>query len=186
MKKRIIVFLSIIIMILCVVRYYELNKNVPKEYTVDQYTTNKWIKMDDSEMIINSYKINQRDEKIDGDDNFDVTLNVTVKNISNNTINISDLLDYSKVSLEIYYQDYCNARGEGDKVENLKANSTVDLELKYTLFNSELSRLKNKDEYRFYIAKQLYKNEVEKFFKEGNLYSKYVILEERDFWKIIK
>ena len=175
-KYMIYIFVSLVTLGLGIYRYNIVNKDIPKEYMIDKYFGNNEINLDNISLKVNSFKIEQHNKEVDGDEDKEAILSVTIKNTSNSDVNIIDLVESSKLSKGIYYQDYCNVFGDVQKINKLSFNDEMTITLKYTLFNRDISKIDKRDEYRFYIAKALYKNEIEAKEKEQKLYGKYVSL----------
>ena len=62
------------------------------------------------------------------------------------------------------------------KINRLSANDEMRLTLKYILFSKNISKVDEREEYRFYISKDLYKDEIQNKEKELKLYGKYISL----------
>ncbi|MFT8352933.1 hypothetical protein [Clostridium saccharoperbutylacetonicum] len=174
-----ILFLIVLGFVIC--RYNIVNRNIPKEYMIDKYCINDDVSLDNISLKINSFKIEQRDKESDGDDNKEAILSITIKNTSSNELNVSDIVESSKLSKGIYYQDYCNVFEDVKKVNRLSVNDEMNLTLKYTLFARDISKIDRNEEYKFYIGKSLYKMEIENKEKEGKLYGKYISLGRGDY-----
>ena len=178
MKNKYIfyIILCLIIFAGATYRYNIVNKDIPKEYMIDEYCINDEISLDNISLKVNSFKIEQRHKEIDGDDNKEATLNVVIKNTSNKELDVREIVESSKLSRGIYYQDYCNASGDVQKINRLSANDEMRLTLKYILFSKNISKVDEREEYRFYISKDLYKDEIQNKEKELKLYGKYISL----------
>lgn len=180
MKNKYIIYtiLCLVILVGAMYRYNIVNMDIPKEYMIDKYCINDEISLDNISFKVNSFKIEQRDKEIDGDDNKEATLNVIIKNTSGKELDVRDIVESSKLSKDIYYQDYCNVFGDVKKINRLSVDDEMSLTLKYTLFNREINKVDKREEYRFYISKDLYKDEIKNKEKELKLYGKYISLGE--------
>jgi hypothetical protein len=178
-KKHIAVFIIIILVFLipvCGYRYYKINKDVSKEYLIDKYSLEQNIILDDIEMKVISFKVEKRNIESDGDDNIGCTFELKVKNISKNTVNISPLVEESKLSSGVFYQDYANVTGELKKIKSLSPGDEANLTFTYFLFKEAVKYSTDENEFKFFIAKSLYKNEILEKMNDLRLYSKCVEL----------
>lgn len=180
MKKTLACISTIIVIlgVFVIVRYNTVNLNIPKNYKLDAYSLNEELILDDMSIKVNDYKVYERDTLIDGDNHFEITLKVSVKNITKGVINLSNLLIKDKISYKTYYQDYSDVEGDYSKIRNLKPQESTDLEIKYLLFRDEIEQLGAGGKLRFYPPKNSFKNQIINEYNNGYLYGKYVELGE--------
>ena len=180
MNKRKIYIIIIIILIcllsFCGYRYYKINKNVPRKYIIDHYSTGENVKLDNVDIKVKSFEKVQRDIESDGDDNIECVLEINIKNTNKNSINLAPLIEESKLSLGVFYQDYCNITGDFKKIKKLLPNEDVNLTFTYTIPKRVIKYSNNKSDFQFYIAKSLYKEQIVEKMKDFKLYGKCVEL----------
>lgn len=174
-KKNIfIVVLGIIISVGLGYRYIQINKDIPKSYEKQSYNIQENINLDDLKFVVKSYSINKNGSENDDSVNVDFSITLGVENKSNSTIDATPIIFNSKLATEFQYQDSPNISNKDiEKLKNLKKGEKFEFTVSYSML-SEL--VKDKDTFKFYIANELYKNEIMEKYKESKLYSKYVEL----------
>jgi hypothetical protein len=172
-RKIIIIALVALISLACLYRYQQINRNVAETYEKQGYHIGENVDLDNLKLVVKSYKFVQHKQG----DNVDAIIELNIKNISNKTIDASPLVENSKLGTQFQYQDYADISNEDyNHLKNLKPNSKIDFTLTYSVLPGVIDDGKNKNEFKFYIANELYKNEIIKKYKDLKLYSKYVYL----------
>ncbi|MDF2504706.1 hypothetical protein [Clostridium sp.] len=174
-KKKLIIITAIVlcIVLVCFYRYEKINKNVAKAYEKQEYQIGENVDLDNLKLVVKSYELVQHNKV----DNADVLLQLNIKNISEKTIDASTLIDNSKLATEFQYQDYADIKKEDfNHIKNLKPKDELNFQLRYSVLPGVINNSKNKNEFKFYIANKLYKNEITKKYEDLKLYSKYVYL----------
>lgn len=168
-KISIIVVILTCIILCCFYRYERINKNIAKYYEKQEYHVGEDINLDNLLLSVKSYKIVQYNKG----DNMDFFIKLQVKNTSREIIDGSPIVYNSKLAANFEYQDAADI--ENQDLNQLKILKPGD-ELNFTLRYSVLPGLKNKKDFKFYIANELYKNQIMKKYKNLKFYSKYVYL----------
>jgi len=175
-KKYTVHIVIILIFVLCSIRYYFLNKNVPEKYVIDRYVVGQDILLDDVSITVKSFKEVQRNKAYDGDDQIGCMIEILAKNNSQNTVSLVPLIEESKLSSGVYYQDYCNVDTDPNKVSQLLPNSETNLTFTYVIYKDVLKYTKNKKEFKFYMGKGTYENQIKDRLSKLQIYGKYVEL----------
>lgn len=176
--KKFLVGIILILVVLMVGIYNSVNAEVPKDYKLDGYKLNDEVILDETSLKVNSYKVYERDIMSDGDNHIELILKVTVKNITQDVINLKNVLTNSKVSYKTYYQDYSEVFGDFSKIKSLEPQESVDLDINFLLFRNEMNQLGENGELKFYPPKSSFENQIISEFKDGYLYGKYIKLGE--------
>lgn len=176
-RSNIIVMLAaIVLIVLGIYRYIIINKDMPKEYLIDNYSLGESITLDQVQIKVKSFEKLRRNLEEHGDENLGCILEVNIKNISGEVVDIAPIIENSRLGFGTSYQDYADATGDLKKVKNLQPNEEANLTLNYVIFEDALKKSKNLNEFDFYISKELYKNQVEKEINELKLYAKVITL----------
>lgn len=175
-KYTIYIVLALSILSLAVFRYNIINNGIPKEYMIDEYSMNEPINLDNILLEVTSIKFDQHRKPIDGDENQEVILDLNIKNISNNEVDVREIVESSEMSKGIYSEDYCDVSGDVKKITKLPVNNEINITLKYVLFSNNLNKVEKDNQYKFYISKDLYKEQIKDIAKKGKLYGKCVKL----------
>lgn len=180
MKKSIFLIFSLIVVALIGIRYYVVNKDVPREYYEEKYTINEWIGMEECELRVNSYDVNIVDSIVD-----DITVNVSIKNTGDNTLYLdgskSNIPYLAGFNLSINSEPCCGCFPEGKKEDaEVEVGQTVDVKIRCSI-GLMLEEIKDSAEIKFYLPAKCYANETESYFNNNKLYAKYVQLGEWNF-----
>ncbi len=171
MRRAIFLTLSLIVVTLIGIRYYVVNKGIPKEYYGEKYSMNEYVKLEGCELKVNSYDVNMK-----GDTHTDIILNVSIKNTSDNTIDLKrSPLNENTLSIDSIPSDMCIINNIEEDSE-IKAGETVNVEILAAFNGLYLEKINDFKEIKFYIAKKCYVNEIESYFNNGKFYAKYIEL----------
>ncbi|WP_035289339.1 hypothetical protein [Clostridium sp. KNHs214] len=174
-KSKLIIIVSIVLCIIlfCFFRYKKINNNVAKTYEKQEYSIGENIHLDNLDLVVKSYKFIQYNK----DDNVDVLLELNLKNTSKKTVDASSLIYNSKLAAEFEYVDTPSVEKQDlSRLKKLQPNHEISITFKYSVLARTIKKFKNKTEFKFYIANDLYKEDIIKKYKELKLYSKYVYL----------
>lgn len=173
-RNRLIIF-SVILMLVtvCIFRYYEINHNVARKYQIDKYSIGQTFKLDDYEIKVNSFKIeNSNDNR---SQTLDCIIDVEIRNITKKTL-VCGPIECSSLSLGTDFSNCATVIGEVNKINKFLPNSKANITLQY-VFPKELYNSYSKNSiFSLYIDKSLYKNQILKKAKENKLYGKCVDL----------
>lgn len=173
-KKYVLVSMVVILGILFIIRYLYINKDAPKKFEINDYEINEEVKLDNINIIIDSFNI--EDKYLEEDQKEYrygiVKFKVKGKEIDNNEIRY--LFENSKLSYDIRWQD-C---GESDEISREINNdeTIITYKVSYQLNFLKDNEVLDKNKFKFYIAKDLYKGDIVKKFQEGKLYGKCINL----------
>lgn len=172
--KKIIVVLSVITVCLLglVYRVYSLNKDVPRAYYEEQVGYGENINLEQCQLKINSYSLNINENE----DSIAIKVNMSIENKSEEALDIKSLLEYNTLSIGMTGNDYCELNNYTEEYSALEKDKLIDLDMTYYFYGIALDKIKNLDEIKLFISKQLYENEIKKEFENKKLYIKYVLL----------
>lgn len=176
-KKMCICIMAAVLLSLSIFQYKRINKGVPRKYVIDSYCMGQKVKLDDAEVKAEAFKEQMNNKETDGNDDISCTLQLNIKNTGKADIDISPLIEDSKLSLGLYYVDYAEVSGDLKKVKNLHPGSEANLSLTYSFNNKDYGEAKENN-FKFYIGEKLYKNQILEKVKHLNLYGKYIELKE--------
>ncbi|GEM_PF-2178790 len=175
MKKSILLILGLIIVALLGIRYYIVNKDVAREYYEEKYNMNDWIQLGDYVLQVNSYDVNIKDNE-----EADVILKASIKNTGDNTIDLENSsLNDSILSIGTIPSAMCYLKGKKEDAQ-VEVGEIVNVEI-FGSFGLDLDEMKQGEEIKLYISGKCYANEIEDYFNNKVLYSKYVQLGEWNF-----
>jgi len=177
MKKKNIIFIALVLILaLCSIRCYLLNKNIPEKYVIDRYEVGQVIQLDAVSIEVKSFKTVQRSKAYDGDNQIGCILEINVKNTSKDIVDLIPLLQESKLSSGVYYQDYCNVDTDIKNVSAFPPKAEANLTFTYVIYKDALKYVKDKKEFKFYIGKREYENQIKDRLSKLQIYGKYVEL----------
>lgn len=170
MKK----YVFLILICICVtagIMYYRVNNSVAKEYYCEEYNLNEYIKNDSSEFKVNSYNVSLEEGLT-----INITLNCNIKNISNISMDLSQLECQDILSIGGRTNDYFEIINYKDQYSDIPAGEEVNFEIVYSFYLNDLSEIEDNSEIRLDLGRLMYSEEVEDYFNKGKLYSKFIVL----------
>lgn len=180
MKKSIFLILGLIVVALMGIRYYVVNKDVPREYYEEKYTINQWIEMEECQLRVNSYDVNIVDSMVD-----DITVNVSIKNTGDNILCLNGSKSNGPYlegcNLSIGSEPACGCFSGAKKEDTeVQVGETVNAKIRCSM-GLRLDEIKDSAEIKLYLPEKRYANETESYFNKNKLYAKCVQLGEWNF-----
>jgi hypothetical protein len=144
-------------------RVYNVNKGVALKYDLATYQMGDWIS--DEKLTFMITELSYGEIEGDGDYSFvPATVKMEVKNISDENISVSKLIE-SKLSYGMDYYQTMDGEFDVKQVKELPPNKTIPI----TLLYSVAPEYKDKAA-QFYIDQNLYTEKVKEQFKHGKRY----------------
>jgi len=156
-------------------QYYRINLGVPQEYNIAQYSMGETVKLDDFEVTVNNFTVAENKKAIDAKENENpdklYSVDLTIKNISNEDKHINSFFINSSLLHDIYILQFPLELGSDSMMTSLKSREKKDIRLTYEGYEADKNRV-----FEFYPPKELYSNEIKNDLKNLKMHEKYIEL----------
>lgn len=172
MKQKKVKYIIVIGICMCIFiamyyQYRSVNVGVAKEFYIEKYSMGESVELDNFEIKINN--ISKKDGVID-EGKYPYIIDLTIKNISDESQNIKQLFTDSKILVENYIIEV-PLEINGDGKSELKKEEERRLEIAYEF----PLRLENR-KIEFYVPKEFYKLKIQEILNMMQMNEKYIEL----------
>lgn len=170
MIKKGNIYITVSLIILCCFlsyRYFAVNKDIPSSVSVEYYSLNQTMEVDDFMIKINSYSL-EKPELINGKEIYPFIVNAEIKNTTNQ-IKSAALFIESNLNIENNIFQTNEGSFNREKIKNIKPNETIHISLKYSINNIEQIE---KKPINLNVPTKLYSKEIKEKYNQGIRYGK--------------
>jgi|GEM_PF-2166645 hypothetical protein len=162
-KRGVVIMVALLIAVAWGVRVYQVNDGVAKKYDIQTYRIGESIPLEHAQLTITRFTYGNVENK-DGFQTVPATLEMTVKNTSDQTISVARLIE-AKLAYDMDYIQTMEGSYDAQKIRQLPPHARVDI----TLVFDVAPKFKGKKA-KLYLDQTLYKSRVIRASHQGKRY----------------
>lgn len=170
MIKKCNIYFAVSITILCCFlsyRYFVVNKDIPSSVSIDYFSLNQTMEVDDFTIEINSYFL-EGPELINDEKIYPLIVKAEIKNTTKQIKNAALFIE-SNLNIENNIFQTNEGNFNREQIKNIKPNETIHVTLKYPINNIKYIE---KNPINLYIPTKFYTKELKEKYNRGIRYGK--------------